>query len=480
MGHILGIKFADYGQPYYFDAGPFVVERGRFVLVKTDQGLGMGEVVDVREETPPHVNPADVKPIYRLANDEDLAQRAENLELAREAREHSRRCIQDRELDMKLVDVEVFFDRSKLVFYFTAPGRIDFRDLVKDLVRQYRTRIELRQIGVRHETQMIGALGNCGQTCCCRRFLRKFHPVTIKMAKEQNLFLNPTKISGICGRLLCCLSFEQHNYEEFHSRCPRIGKKFTTTLGRAKVLRLNFFRQTVHFLLESGEEKEASLAEWERLTGRAAEGEPLAEAGFEPASAAFSPEELALSGLEDPDAGLRRFCGQGGRSEGRPGGRPEGRGESRSEGRPESRAESRSESRPESRAEGRSEGRPDARRDRPRRERRPGSRPEGSRPEGGSPEGVRSEGQRPEGRSADQPGRRPGPPRRPDSRPRPAGGGESRPAAAQPGQGERPDRPDQAERPDRPDQAERPARPGQPPRRPRRKRNRRPGPEQGE
>ena len=131
--------------------------------------------------------------------------------------------------------LKVLLDRSKMIFYFTAPTRIDFRELVKDLVREYRTRIELRQIGVRHETQMLGALGNCGMVICCRRYLKNFAPVTIKMAKEQNLFLNPAKISGICGRLLCCLSYEQDNYDNFHAQAPKIGKRYTTDLGMLKV-----------------------------------------------------------------------------------------------------------------------------------------------------------------------------------------------------------------------------------------------------
>ncbi len=434
MGHILGIKFADHGQPYYFDAGPFVVEQGRFVLVKTDQGLGMGEVVDVRDTIPPQVHPDEVKPIYRLANDEDLEQRRENLELGRQARDYSRACIRERELDMKLVDVEVFFDRSKMVFYFTAPGRIDFRDLVKDLVRQYRTRIELRQIGVRHETQMIGALGNCGQTCCCRRFLRKFHPVTIKMAKEQNLFLNPTKISGICGRLLCCLSFEQHNYEEFHARCPRIGKKFTTTLGRAKVIRLNFFRQTVQFILEDGGEKEVSLSEWEDITGRQAEAGLAGSAGS--AGAGEEAEGFAPESEEAPQA--RVFLSAPHASPSPPS----------------------LSSAPEAPAG--AARRSDGRRDRPRRDRRPGPAP---RPEGQS---QRSEGQshRPEGQAQGgqaASGRRPEAPRRPENTDQ--GGAEG----SAPRSGERPA--EQA--------ADRAGRPASATRRPRRKRHRRPGPEQG-
>ena len=142
-----------------------------------------------------------------------------------------------------------------------------FRELVKDLVKAYRTRIELRQIGVRHETQMLGAIGNCGQMCCCARFIRKFQPVTIKMAKEQNLFLNPSKISGMCGRLLCCLAYEQGAYEEFQRRCPKIGKKFMTSQGPMKVLRSNLFRETLSVFTDTGEEKELTLDEWRAIAG---------------------------------------------------------------------------------------------------------------------------------------------------------------------------------------------------------------------
>ena len=350
MTQILGVKFTDYGQIYYFSSGPYVVEKGQSVIVRTDQGLGLGRVVSVapfearpegqaapapapeaapetaseavdeeavpepvpeaelptageieldavREfqaelgageaaepaeapaETPAEAQPADAggprpagraehKPIYRLANDKDLDASRENEKLAGEAFEFCRQAIQRLGLEMKLVDVEVNFDRGKMIFYFTAPGRVDFRELIKDLVREYHTRIELRQIGVRHETQMLGAIGNCGQICCCRRFLRKFVPVTIRMAKEQNLFLNPAKISGICGRLLCCLSYEQQGYEEFHKQCPRIGKRFTTALGQAKVLRSNFFRKTLTLLVEGAGEREVGLEEWREIVNK--------------------------------------------------------------------------------------------------------------------------------------------------------------------------------------------------------------------
>lgn len=265
MSQILGLKFRDSGQVYYFDSGPFVIGEGEDVIVSTDQGFGLGKVVVVRSDLPEDAPSEELKQIYRLATDEDRAKQEENTALALEAFQFCRECIRERELDMKLVDVEVFFDRSKIIFYFTAPNRIDFRELVKDLVKNYRTRIELRQIGVRHETQMIGAVGNCGQVCCCRRFLRKFAPVTIKMAKEQNLFLNPSKISGICGRLLCCLSYEQKNYEDFHRQCPKIGKKYYTEIGGVKVIRANIFSHTLSLIVDGGEEREVTLEEWKEM-----------------------------------------------------------------------------------------------------------------------------------------------------------------------------------------------------------------------
>ncbi len=268
MSNILGVKFRPHGQIYFFESGPFVVGMGDHVIVKTEQGMGLGNVVVVRDEPVADSGDLELKPIYRLATDEDMASMAESDVRAREAYQFCRDCIERRALEMKLVDVEIFFDRSKMIFYFTAPGRIDFRELVKDLVRTYRTRIELRQIGVRHETQMVGAVGNCGQVACCRRFLRKFVPVTIKMAKEQNLFLNPTKISGICGRLLCCLSYEEANYREFYRRCPKIGKRMATDRGMVKVIRANFFRGTLSVITDANEEVELTLDEWEAVNPR--------------------------------------------------------------------------------------------------------------------------------------------------------------------------------------------------------------------
>ena len=208
----------------------------------------------------------------RLAHEDEILKATEQEELAVQAFEFCKACIKEHGLEMKLVDVEVLLDRSKMIFYFTAPTRIDFRELVKDLVREYRTRIELRQIGVRHETQMLGALGNCGMVICCRRYLKNFAPVTIRMAKEQNLFLNPAKISGICGRLLCCLSYEQDNYDNFHAQAPKIGKRYTTDLGMLKVVRTNMFKNIAVVVNEQGQEQEIDVDEWKNLNPVKAQG----------------------------------------------------------------------------------------------------------------------------------------------------------------------------------------------------------------
>ncbi len=241
------------------------IKIGDKILVEEEQGLMLARVSVLAECVPTELAETPVRDIVRRATADDLLEEEKNNELVAAARVFCKERVQERELEMKLVDVECLFDRSKLIFYFTAPMRIDFRELVKDLVREYRTRIELRQIGVRHETQMLGAVGSCGMACCCRRFLRKFAPVTIKMAKEQNLFLNPAKISGICGRLLCCLSYEQENYDVFQNACPRLGKRYQTDLGTLKVLRANLFRNSVTVLNEQGEEQEYALEEWQEL-----------------------------------------------------------------------------------------------------------------------------------------------------------------------------------------------------------------------
>ncbi len=271
----LGVSLRPAGQVFFYPRGDFPAKKGTKVLVETENGLSLGVVVSVLHSLTA-LDSGDAENPGRIigpATAQDIATEAENNILGAEAEAFCKTCIRQRNLDMKLVSVEVLHDRSKIIFYFTAPARIDFRELVKDLVRNYRTRIELRQIGVRHETQMLGGIGNCGMVCCCRQYLRKFAPVTIKMAKEQNLFLNPSKLSGMCGRLLCCLSFEQNNYEEFNRRCPKIGKRYQTDRGAFKILRSNLFAGTLVGLSETGEETEFTLDDWLQLHPKRAESQ---------------------------------------------------------------------------------------------------------------------------------------------------------------------------------------------------------------
>ena len=276
---IAAVRLGVLGPASFFVADKDICRAGDKVVVELDEGLAFGEVTTITYMNPNHLLTGDnkengdarggsgtkIRAVVRKATEKDIASAAENATLAAEAMSYCHNCIRERNLDMKLVDVLVLLNCSKMVFYFTAPSRIDFRELVKDLVRSYRTRIELRQIGVRHETQMVGAVGNCGMVCCCRRHLRTFAPVAIKMAKEQNVFLNPIKISGICGRLLCCLAYEQEHYDEFYRRCPKLGKKYQTDAGAMRVLRASMFRESVSVLNESNEEVEYPLDAWNAL-----------------------------------------------------------------------------------------------------------------------------------------------------------------------------------------------------------------------
>ncbi len=268
----IGVKFREHGLIYYFDAQEQSFKKGDQVVVCTEEGLGMAWVALVREEPPAGLQMQNIKPVDRRAEEADIQAEAENRRIGGEAFAFCKSRIRAAGLEMKLVDVEVRFDRSKMIFYFTAPSRVDFRDLIKTLVSEYRTRIELRQIGVRHEAQILGGIGDCGRGCCCSTFLRRFDPVTIKMAKEQQLFLNPSKISGCCGRLLCCLNFEKNFYSDFYKKCPRIGKKYQTSAGELKVLRANIFQDSLVVDAGGGEEKEISLPEWQELISHQGNG----------------------------------------------------------------------------------------------------------------------------------------------------------------------------------------------------------------
>ena len=257
MTKIVGIRFRTAGKIYYFDPLDFELETAMHVIVETARGIEMGTVLIPPKEVEDDKVIQPLKPVIRVATDEDEKNVERNREREKEAFKICKEKIIRHGLEMKLVDAEYTFDNNKLLFYFTADGRIDFRELVKDLAAVFRTRIELRQIGVRDETKMMGGLGICGRELCCKSYLSDFVPVSIKMAKEQNLSLNPTKISGVCGRLMCCLKNEQETYEYLNSRMPNVGDIVVSRDGtRGEVKSLNVLRQYVKVLVENGDEKE--------------------------------------------------------------------------------------------------------------------------------------------------------------------------------------------------------------------------------
>lgn len=257
MIKVIGVRFRDAGKIYYFDPKDLSISRGDQVIVETARGVEMGTVLTGPKEVKEEEVVSPLKPVQRIATEEDQKRAKRNKEKEKEALKICEEKIKKHKLEMKLVDAEYTFDNNKLLFYFTADGRIDFRELVKDLAAVFRTRIELRQIGVRDETKMMGGIGICGRELCCKTFLSDFAPVSIKMAKEQNLSLNPTKISGLCGRLMCCLKNEQETYEYLNSRLPGIGDTVTTPEGiKGVVQNVNVLRQQVKVLVEQGDMKE--------------------------------------------------------------------------------------------------------------------------------------------------------------------------------------------------------------------------------
>ena len=236
---VISVKFKESGRAYYFDPKELEIKEGEFVIVETARGVECGEVVRSAHEIASGSFPREIKPVIRLADGVDVRRMRQNRADEKATFELCEKRIAAHKLQMKLVDAEYTLDRSKLVFYFTADNRVDFRELVKDLAGQFHTRIELRQIGVRDESKMLGGLGVCGQPFCCSRFLKDFQPVSIKMAKEQGLSLNPTKISGACGRLMCCLAYEENAYEYLNSIMPMVGSTVRTPDGLGTVLEVN-------------------------------------------------------------------------------------------------------------------------------------------------------------------------------------------------------------------------------------------------
>lgn len=266
MIKVVGVRFRTAGKIYYFDPQKFPIKKGDHVIVETARGVEYGTVVGAMKEVTDDEVMQPLKPVLRIATPKDDKQEEENREKEKEALRVCLEKIQKHNLEMKLIDAEYTFDNNKVLFYFTADGRVDFRELVKDLAAVFKTRIELRQIGVRDETKIVGGIGICGRPLCCHTFLDEFAPVSIKMAKEQNLSLNPTKISGVCGRLMCCLKNEQETYEYLNRKLPNVGDYVTTEDGlKGEVHSVNVLRQQVKVLVEEGDEKEIHEYKVEQL-----------------------------------------------------------------------------------------------------------------------------------------------------------------------------------------------------------------------
>lgn len=255
MIKIVGIRFKNAGKVYYFGPNDLEIKKGEYLIVETARGIEFGECVIGVKEIDEEEIIAPLKNVLRIADDKDIVKHKDNKEKEEEALKICIMKIEEHKLSMKLIDVEYTFDNNKVIFYFTADGRVDFRDLVKDLATVFKTRIELRQIGVRDEAKMIGGLGPCGRSMCCSTFLGDFASVSIKMAKEQNLSLNPTKISGICGRLMCCLNYEQSTYEDIRKRLPKVGSIVKTVEGNGEVIYNNIVKEAVKVRFKRGDEE---------------------------------------------------------------------------------------------------------------------------------------------------------------------------------------------------------------------------------
>lgn len=250
MYDVVGVRFKKAGKIYYFDPGDLPIQKDDFVIVETVRGVEYGKVVIGKKQVGENDVVLPLKKVVRIADQKDRMIVDENRQAAQEAYQVCNEKVAEHQLDMKLVDVEYTFDRNKVIFYFTADGRVDFRELVKDLAAIFRTRIELRQIGVRDEAKMLGGIGPCGRMLCCSTFLGDFDPVSIKMAKDQNLSLNPTKISGLCGRLMCCLKYENDEYETAKEQLPDIGEIIQTPHGAGKVVGLNILERVLQVELK--------------------------------------------------------------------------------------------------------------------------------------------------------------------------------------------------------------------------------------
>lgn len=290
MTKVVGVRFRNVGKIYYFSPKEYHIKTGDHVIVETARGVEYGKVVLAPREVPEEEVVHPLKEVLRVATSEDDKKEEQNRIKEKDAFKICQKKIKEHGLEMKLIDAEYTFDNNKVLFYFTADGRIDFRQLVKDLASIFKTRIELRQIGVRDETKILGGIGICGRCLCCHTYLSEFAPVSIKMAKEQNLSLNQTKISGVCGRLMCCLKNEQETYEELNKKLPGIGDTVTTPEGLSGTVQsVNVLRQRVKIIVEINDEKE--IQEY-----------PVSELKFKPRKkkVKVSEQELKeLEGLED-------------------------------------------------------------------------------------------------------------------------------------------------------------------------------------
>lgn len=354
MIKVIGVRFRTAGKIYFFDPVKFQVKRGDHVIVETARGIEFGTVVSEpgMVESDKVVQP--LKPVLRIANKRDMEQEAANKVKEKEAFKICQEKIRKHGLEMKLIDAEYTFDNNKVLFYFTADGRIDFRELVKDLASVFKTRIELRQIGVRDETKIVGGIGICGRALCCHSYLSDFVPVSIKMAKEQNLSLNPSKISGVCGRLMCCLKNEQETYEELNRRLPNLGDYVTTDDGlKGEVQSVNVLRQLVKVVVDIGDEKEIREYEVDRLRFKRRHGKKekleLSKEEMKELER-LEKEEQQENQEERPEEKGK----QEGKSRPEEKGKPEGR--TKQEGRPRQEGRARQERRPRQEGRARQEG----------------------------------------------------------------------------------------------------------------------------
>ena len=300
MVNVIGVRFQNAGKLYFFDPGAYWPTPGDYVVVETSRGIEFGEVVTGVREMNDALLSSPLKQVVRIATAQDVQHAEDNKRREKEAYQVCQKKIAEHKLDMKLVSVEYTFDNSKILFYFTANGRVDFRSLVKDLAAVFKTRIELRQIGVRDEAKMLGGLGPCGRQICCGAFLGDFQPVSIKMAKEQNLSLNPTKISGVCGRLMCCLKYEQETYEKTRKKMPKVGKEVITPDGVGVVWDLNVIKETVRVRLQKGDTSELKDFPMDEVQRPGAQ--PSVQKEEAPAGESAPAEEIAVQPETQPRA----------------------------------------------------------------------------------------------------------------------------------------------------------------------------------